>query len=210
MQVRGLRTATASARGVCVMHPYAARRDRATDLVSHLGKRHPAGGVGPSVGLPAGTVGPFCKYSDPDDRPTTGRDLQEGTAPDEPERRRAGPGGTTAADDRARPPGRRVEQGCGQQRPLRRRGARRDGRDLHRRRARQHPEPGDGPARRAGRHVRPSAVPRWPVPPRSSAYSTAGSVSSTPGCPRGTRSRRCPRAASRSVTWRSRPRRWCG
>ena len=59
-----------------------------------------------------------------------------------------------AHDDRARAPRRRVQQGRGHLRPLRRRGARGHGRHLYRRRARQHPQPRDGPAGRARRHAR--------------------------------------------------------
>ena len=49
-----------------------------------------------------------------------------------------------------------------------------------------------------------SAATRWPRPPRSSASNTAGWASSTPGCPRATRRRRCPTAASRWCRSRSR------
>ena len=87
-------------------------------------------------------------------------------------------------------------------------GRRGHGRHLHRRRARQHPQPRDEQAGRPGRHAGHPARRRWPAPRRSSAWRTAGSASSTPGCPRATRCRRCPRAASRSATWTSRSARW--
>ena len=48
---------------------------------------------------------------------------------------------TPSADGRARPPGRRVQQGCGDDGAVRRGGRRGAGRHLHRRRARRHPQP---------------------------------------------------------------------
>ena len=59
-----------------------------------------------------------------------------------------------AHDDRARAPRRRIQQGRGHLRPVCRRGARGRRRHLYRRRARQHPQPRDGPAGRARRHAR--------------------------------------------------------
>ena len=47
------------------------------------------------------------------------------------------------------------------------------------------------------RHRRDPPRARWTRRARSSASSRPGSASSTPGCPRATRCRRCPRAASR-------------
>ena len=68
-----------------------------------------------------------------------------------------------AADGRARPPRRRVEQGRGHHGPLRPRGRRRAGLHADRRRARRHPEQGDGrPEVRADMPA--SAAPRWPRP----------------------------------------------
>ena len=79
---------------------------------------------------------------------------------------------------------------------VRRRGRRGDGGHLHRRRARLHPQPGDGPTRHPGQHRRDPTGRRWIGPAPSSASSRSGSVSSTPACPRATRCRRCPTAAS--------------
>ena len=97
--------------------------------------------------------------------------------------------GSAAHDDRARAPRRRVQQGRGHLRPLRRRGARGRGRHLYRRRARQHPQPRDGPAGRARRHA--GHPPRRDGPRRRDPrrVSTAGSATSTPGSRRATR---CP------------------
>ncbi len=49
-----------------------------------------------------------------------------------------------------------------------------------------------------------------PGPPRSSASSITGWGSSTPGCPRVTRCRRCPTAASRWCRSKSPSAGWCG
>ena len=106
-------------------------------------------------------------------------------------------GRPVAADGRARPPRRRVQQGRGHHGALRRRGRAGGGRDLHRRRTGLDPEPGAEGPHRTSRTTSPrSARPRWTGPARSSASSSTGSGSSTPGCPRATRCRRCPRAAS--------------
>ena len=91
----------------------------------------------------------------------------------------------TAVDGGARPPGRRVQQGCRHHGPVRRRGCARDGGDADRRRTRRHPQPGDGPARGARPDRTRSARRDGARPPRSSASSTTGWGSSTPGLPEG-------------------------
>ena len=59
--------------------------------------------------------------------------------------------------------------------------------------------PDDGPPRRAREHLRDPPRGDGARPARSSASARTGWASSTPAGPRATRSRRCPRAASRLV-----------
>ena len=158
----------------------------------------------PPAAVPGGGAGRDARRADPactsPITPPPGRALPASVMIVPQPRSDGGPGaGTAQADGRARPPGRRVQQGCGDGGPVRGRGRRGDGRHLHRRGAWRHPQPGAWTTPSLLRDIaefrrHEMAGPRS----RCSGSSTSGSGSSTPGCPRATRCRRCRRAASPS------------
>ena len=122
----------------------------------------------------------------------------------------AGPRGRPAADARARPPRRRVEQGRGVHGQVRRRGRRRPRRHLHRRRARLDPQPQDGPPGDAREHRRgaPPGDGAGPRHPRGApGLARLRRLGLARGRPEAAAARGLLRAWCRS---RRRPRRWCG
>ena len=111
---------------------------------------------------------------------------------------------------RPRAPRRRVEQGCGDDGEVRRRGRRRPRRDLHRRGARLDPQPEDGPPRHPARtsaEVRREEMDRAARHPRRAAgLARLRRLRLARGRPAAAAARGLLRARSRS---RRRPPRWC-